>query len=498
MGRGIGPTDLSPQLPTAGPAEVAAFKAFTDETSPEAKIRLGEDFDENFPRSQYAESVDTSLTFLYFNKQDWSSFYANADRVIAINPKSTSVLELVGWVIARHYKSMDPSAAQQLDKAEKYEKSALSVVAAMKKPKQVTPKEFDDSQTSLAWRAHSALGAIYFRRKDYADSAKEMQLAVKQEAPEPDSGDLYVLGVDFENLNRASDATDLFSQCSQITGDMQETCRKAYEAAAHEMVESAEEAAFNAFDRATNDDTKIQLGEAFEQKYPQSAFDEQVDSALVPLYDSKRDWSKFYATADRALAKDPDNVPVLTFVGWVIPHLSDSDQADATEKLDEAERYEKHAIELIPTMAKPTQLTEDDFAEAKAGAMARAHGGLGLVYFRRNKYEESANELRIAATGAADADPVNLYVLGVDLSKLNRDADAQEVFTRCGEIAGDLQQQCRRDADGMKQQMAAAASSHAAAAEAVTSGEKAGEQLNATNVAAPRASASDIPSASAQ
>jgi VWFA-related protein len=491
MGRG-NLSSLAPQAPTASPAELTAYKAFTDETSPEAKIRLGEDFDESFPRSQFEEGVDTSLTFLYFNKQDWSSFYAKADRVIAINPKSTAVLELVGWVIARHYKSTDPNAAKQLEKAEKYEKSALAVVATMKKPKQVTPKEFEDSQTSLAWRAHSALGAIYFRRKDYADSAKEMQLAVKQEAPEPDSGDLYVLGVDFENLNRASDATDLFSQCSQITGDMQETCRKAYESAAHEMVESAEEAAFNAFNRATNEDTKIQLGEEFEQKYPQSAFEEQVDSALVVLYDSKRDWSKFYATADRAIAKDPNNVPVLTFVGWVIPHVYDSDLSGAMEKLDEAEKYEKHALELIPTMTKPTQLTEEDFAQAKANALARAHGGLGLVYFRRQDYENSTKELRLATTSAADADPVNLYVLGVDLSKLNRDADAQEAFTRCGEVAGDLQQQCRRDADGMKQQ-AAAAPVQARSNAPGTATEKSTEQRSAANVSLPAAPASDIP-----
>src|SRR5215467_6675184 len=94
MGRG-NLSSLAPQLPTPTREEQLAFKSFTDETSPDQKIRLGEDFDENFPHSQYAESVDTSLTFLYFNKQAWSSFYAEGDRVIAINPKSTVVLELV-------------------------------------------------------------------------------------------------------------------------------------------------------------------------------------------------------------------------------------------------------------------------------------------------------------------------------------------------------------------------------------------------------------------
>jgi tetratricopeptide (TPR) repeat protein len=353
--------------PRSNPAEYSAYRAFDSEPDPKAKIQLGEEFDQQYPLSRYRELVDSGLTYLYFNDQDWPKFYVEADKVIAISPKSVPVLELAGWVIPRHYNSHDPAAAAQLAKAENYEKRALAIIAAMKKPKQVTQQQFDDSKASLTWRAYSALGANYFRRKDFAGSAKNLQLAIKQESPEPDPGDLYILGVDFENLNRPSDAADIFAQCSQITSDMAKQCQQAYETASHQIVQTAEDAAFTAFSKAPNPDAKIRLGEAFDEKFPQSRYEERVDSTLINLYDHARNWEKLYATADRALAANPDNIPVLTFVGWVIPHLYDSSDPGGPAKLDESERYEKRALDLLPTLQKPPDATAGRVRPGKSG-----------------------------------------------------------------------------------------------------------------------------------
>ncbi len=136
-------------------------------------------------------------------------------------------------------------AAAKLDQAESYEKRTLSLIAAMKKPRQVTAAEFENSQASLAWRAHSGLGTVYFRRKDFADSASELQIAIKQEGSEADPTDLYVLGIDLENFNRLSDAADDFAQCSVAKGDMQQTCQQAYERASDAVVETAEKKAYD-------------------------------------------------------------------------------------------------------------------------------------------------------------------------------------------------------------------------------------------------------------
>src|SRR5579872_1654200 len=77
-------------------------------------------------------------------------------------------------------------------------------------------------------------------------------------------------------------------------------------------IDPAEENAYKAFNAAASDDAKITAGEDFEQKYPSSRYVEVVQATLVNLYYNKQAWDKFYPEADKVLAKDPDNVPVLT------------------------------------------------------------------------------------------------------------------------------------------------------------------------------------------
>ncbi len=434
------------------PSEQAAYDAFNKEAVVDTKITLGEQFDEKYPHSRYQESVDTQLAFLYFNKADSVKFYAVADRVLATNPQNVPVLELVGWVIPRNYKSHDATAAARLDEAEKYEKRALSLIAAMKKPRRVTQAEFENSQAGLAWRAHSGLGTVYFRRKDFAGSAAELQIAIRQQGSEPDPTDLYVLGIDLENLNRLSEAADDFAQCSVGAGDMQQPCQQAYEQASHAAVESAEKKAYDAFNNSPNGDAQIQAGEIFDKIYPQSEYEESVDSALVTLYQGEQDWTKFYATADKVLAKDPNNVPVLTLVGWVMPRHYDPDAPNAPAELDKSEEYEERALELIAAMQKPSTLTVEQFEAAKTEAAAKAHSGLGATYFRRGDFVDSAKELQLATQASPDA--FDYYMLGVDLHSLSRDAESVAAFAKCGVIDGYLQVQCKRDAQKISQSSA--------------------------------------------
>jgi VWFA-related protein len=427
------------------PQEQADYNAFNNQAVVDTKIALGEGFDAKYPLSRYQEQVDTSLSFLYFNKGDYAKFYAASDRVLAINPKSVPVLELVGWVIPRDYNASDPSASAKLDRAEKYEKRALAEIAAMKKPRQVTQTEFENSKSSLEWRAHSGLGTIFFRRHDFADSAAELQTAIKQQGTGPDPADLYILGVDLEHLGHMTQAADEFAQCSITTDSAQEECQKAYEGALHAAVESVEEKAYDAFNNAPNAKAEIQLGEKFDQTYPSSQYRENVDSTLLSLYEGEPDWTKFYATANTVLAKDPDNVPVLALVGWVIPRHYDASTAGSPTRLTDAEKYEKHVLDLIATMQKPADLTEGEFEQAKANATWRAHSGLGVTYFRLGDYADAAAELQLATANKSQTDPWDFYILGTSLHKLKRDEDAIQAFSDCAAISGYLQAQCTRD-----------------------------------------------------
>lgn len=201
-------------------------------------------------------------------------------------------------------------------------------------------------------------------------------------------------------------------------------------------------------------DKAIQTGEAFIQKYPTSKYDAYVYSRLTNAYYAKQQVDKMYAAGDKALALNPDDVTVLVLVGWVIPHNSDPNDLEADRRLTKAEGYEKHALELIPMLPKPPDLTDDQFTAAKAKEESTAHSGLGLIYFRQQKPEDSLKELQLA-TAAEQSDPVDFFIMGIDLNALKRFSDAADAFQKCAAIPGGMQDRCKQQADKAKTQAAA-------------------------------------------
>jgi len=221
-------------------------------------------------------------------------------------------------------------------------------------------------------------------------------------------------------------------------------------------VDPAEEAAYKAFYEAgaSATDTRIQLGNDFLEKYPMSRYAESVYSGVVQAYYAKQDWKDFYGTADKGLAAFPDDVTMLAIVGWVIPHVFDPNSAEASANLDKAEKYEKHAIDVVGAMPKPAALTDEQFTQSKATMLGEAHSGLGLVYFRRGRYAESASELQQATQASAAPDPTDFYVMGLDFDKQSKYPEAVEAYTKCGQIMGGLQDRCKQSAEADKKQAA--------------------------------------------
>ncbi len=197
-------------------------------------------------------------------------------------------------------------------------------------------------------------------------------------------------------------------------------------------------------------DKKIQMGNEFLKQYPKSPLDEAVDVGLTNAYYAKQDWNDFYSTADQALALNPNEVDILTTVGWVIPHEYDLNATNAAQLLDKAENYEKRALDVLAKMPKPIGVSGEEFAAMKAQKEQQAHSALGLVYFRRGDYANSVNELQQSTKETTSPDQTDFYVLGVDLQNLNRQADAAAAFARCSQMSGPLQSQCQQEAGQAK------------------------------------------------
>jgi tetratricopeptide (TPR) repeat protein len=213
-------------------------------------------------------------------------------------------------------------------------------------------------------------------------------------------------------------------------------------------VDPSQQRAYDKFNKVSSEqlDKKIQLGTEFLSKYPQSPYTEAVDAGLTNAYFEKQDWNNFFSYADKTLAMNPDEVDVLTSVGWVIPHQINADDAGAARRLSMAEADEKHALDVLAKMPKPKSLSDEQFATVKAQKARQAHSALGLVYFRRGDYANSVNELQQATQGTNGVDETDVFILGVDLQRLNRHSEAASAFTRCSQMAGSLQDRCKQSA----------------------------------------------------
>lgn len=224
--------------------------------------------------------------------------------------------------------------------------------------------------------------------------------------------------------------------------------------AAAPKADPEEEAAYKAFSDTKPDDAdkRIQLGEAYVQKYPSGKYLDQVYQGLTTAEYSKQDFPKMYADADKTLAANPDDVTVLVLVGWVIPHNYDPNDLAAESRLDKGEKYEKHALEVLATLPKPANMTDEQFAKVKAQGEAQAHSGLGLIYFRRGNYEESIAELKKSSADPANQDATDYYVMGVELTRLKRYSESADAFAKCAAMPGGLQDRCKQmGADAKKQ-----------------------------------------------
>jgi tetratricopeptide (TPR) repeat protein len=225
-------------------------------------------------------------------------------------------------------------------------------------------------------------------------------------------------------------------------------------------VDPKEEAAYKAFydmkpANSADYDGQIQAGETFLKDYPQSHYRESVYSRLTNAYLAKQELDKMYDAADKALALNPDDVNVLTQVGWVIPR-GNPNTPNYPQMLAKAEQYEKHALDILNTLPKPAGLTDEQFAKTKSDAASEAHSGLGMVYFREKKFDESSAELSKATDGMANPDPTDYFILGIDLEALQKYPDSEKAYDSCALITSPLQDRCKQGSAEVKAKEGAA------------------------------------------
>ncbi len=219
-------------------------------------------------------------------------------------------------------------------------------------------------------------------------------------------------------------------------------------------VNAEEDAAMKTFRDApvTDPAKKNQLAEDFLQKYPQSRYRAELYGWLVKGYFGANDIDKMEAAADKELAIEPSDATTLALLGQTLPRAMSGSmsEADRQKRLEKAEQYSKRALDVIPTISKPANLTDDQFTAAKNQTSAMAYSGLGVVAFRRGKYADAITNLDQSVKIDPSPDPVNYFILGISNEKSSHFDDAIAAFTKCAGIPGGMQDRCKSGAEEAK------------------------------------------------
>lgn len=217
-------------------------------------------------------------------------------------------------------------------------------------------------------------------------------------------------------------------------------------------VSAEEDAAYKAFNDAPSDDPakKDQAGIDFLQKYPQSRYRAQIYSWQVRYYFSKSQIDKMEAAADKELELYPNDAQTLAIVGSALPRAMNASTAEPQKRLAKAEQYSQKALDLLPTVSKPENMTDEQFVKARNMTSALAYSGLGTVAFRRGKFADAIPNFEKAVQMDPQPDPVNYYLLGLCNEKASHFDDAVTAFTKCADIPSGLQAACKSGIDEAK------------------------------------------------
>ncbi len=221
-------------------------------------------------------------------------------------------------------------------------------------------------------------------------------------------------------------------------------------------VNKEEEDAYTAFfsGKPLGAEKQAQLGEEFLAKFPESRYRESVYGRLASLFQSLNQEQKMFAAGDKALELNPDDVDVLTLLGWALPRRTSPRDLDADLKLQKSEKYSKHAIEIITALTKPEAMNEEDFTKAKNERLSMAYSGLGMVNYFRSRFPDMVASFEQATKLSSNPDPADFFLLGEGYKQTKRWNDAVTVYTRCSEIPWAWQERCKSELDKAKKQAA--------------------------------------------
>jgi tetratricopeptide (TPR) repeat protein len=184
--------------------------------------------------------------------------------------------------------------------------------------------------------------------------------------------------------------------------------------------------ALMAIQNATDVDSRIAAIENVLTKFADTEYKPALLNMAAMLYQQKGDQEKMVIYAERALQADPNDYQAMIMLGQNLATHTREFDLDKEDKLTRADKYANDALKALQTAEKPnTNLTDEQWNEAKKGLIGQAHEILGTSAMVRKKYDVAVNEYKAAADAEApNVEPATLVRLAAAQNQTGKPDDA--------------------------------------------------------------------------
>jgi tetratricopeptide (TPR) repeat protein len=218
--------------------------------------------------------------------------------------------------------------------------------------------------------------------------------------------------------------------------------------ASHGAVPPEQGQAFRAIENELDPDRKIQLVDDFASKYPDSALLTYAYFLAQGAALQKGDIKSVINYGEKSLALKADNFSTLIMMTKILP-LPQSIENDPNPdtKLDEAEKDGHKALELMDTIKKGPNETDEDFQARKNIYLENIHSGLAMVHLQRameglagidqEELGKAESEYRQAISASASPNAEDYFRLGEVCGFENKVDDAIQAYTKASQLSTD-------------------------------------------------------------
>jgi tetratricopeptide (TPR) repeat protein len=189
-------------------------------------------------------------------------------------------------------------------------------------------------------------------------------------------------------------------------------------------------------------DKKVKTGEEFLRKYSNSQLLPFVYSILSVTYIQGGQPEKGFSDGEKALALRPNDTRTLANLAQAMARLTN---ADAPQLIEKSEKYATQCIQITPTLSKPLNVSDQDWAADNNKNLAMAHSALGTINLRRGNFSQAVTDLQEAVRLDGGKDVTNYYLLGVASLNSSHYPEAADAFSKCAAptAPANLQPTCR-------------------------------------------------------